>query len=121
MSDERKRLMSRIKRMVKEHPNLVLEVLLETPFWPEGVDSKEEYIRFGDDDRSFLRICFSEDGDVWPNVFCHPDPELASTPRYRTFFGGGESLRVRAALCMVAKAIMMENRDHPQRRMLFPE
>ena len=110
----------RIRQMVNTHPDEVLAALLEVPFWPEGLDAKESYQRFGDDDNSFLRVLFSDDGDAWPNMF-HLEMEgdrehMATSPRYRTYFGGGHSLRTRAALLMLAKAIAMDNADHPQER-----
>ena len=112
-------LKRRIRRLVRAHPDLVLEALLETPFWPDGLDVSAEYVRFGDDDQSFLRVVFSRDGDVWPNVFqldMQMDPAWMSSPRYRTFFGGGESIRTRTAILVLAKAIATDNAERPQRR-----
>lgn len=115
-----KRLKARIAALVRAHPDLVMEALLDTTFWPQGLDADGEYLRFGDDDNSFLRVSFSGDGDSWPNVF-HLEQEgdaqnWSATPRYRTYFGGGESLRTRVALCILAVAIKMDNAARPQRR-----
>jgi len=117
--DAKARLRARVRRMVKAHPELVMEALLDTPFWPPGLDLKEAYQRFGDDVNSFLRVVFSQDGDAWPYVFhleMQHDQEHHGTPRYRTYFGGGESLRTRQAMCILAKAIAMDNAERPQRR-----
>jgi hypothetical protein len=118
--DAAARLRKRIKKLVRAHPDEVAEALLETQFWPQTLSSREAYQRFGDDDNSFLRIVFSEDGDAWPNVF-HLEmegdkKEMSMCPRYRTYFGGGQSLRTRAALLILAKAIAMDNAERPQRR-----
>jgi hypothetical protein len=114
------RLRARIRSMVRNYPDLVMEVLLNTPSWPTGLETEQEYMRIGDDDKSFLRIVFSRDGDAWPNVFSveqKMDPQhWSSSPRYRTYFGGGQSLRTRAALCILAKAIAMDNAERPQRQ-----
>lgn len=119
-NDDDARLRAKIRKLVGIHPDLVMEALLECPFWPQGLDSKMAYQRFGDDDNSFLRVVFSSDGDVWPYVF-HLEMEgdrvhMSSSPRYRTYFGGGSSLRTRTAICILAKAIAMDNQHRPQRR-----
>ena len=116
---ELKRLRRRITKLVEEHPDRVMTALLETPFWPNGLEAKELYQRFGDDDQSFLRVVFSDDGDAWPSVFhleMQHDQHTHGTPRYRTYFGDGQSLRTRAALLVLAKAIAMDNAERPQRR-----
>lgn len=113
----RKKLLRHVRRLVREYPNEVLEALLQRPFWPDGLDTKEVYRRYSDDNDSFLRILFSEDGDVWTTVFSHEDPEEPGFgQRYRTGLGGGESLLTRNGLLILAKAIQMDNAKKPQRR-----
>jgi hypothetical protein len=112
-----KKLRARIRRLVKNHPDLVMEALLDQPFWPQSLSSQESYQRFGDDDKSFLKVVFSSDGDAWPYVYMYGDPQhLSSSPRYRTHFGGGQSLRTRTAICILAAAIAKDNAERPQAR-----
>ena len=111
------RLKARIRRMVHDHPSEVMDALLEAEFWPQGVRTKEGYRRYGDDNNSFLSVVFSEDGDAWPYVYSEADPkEPLSSPRYRTYFGGGGSLMTRTAVCILARAIARDNENNPQRR-----
>ncbi len=115
--DTAARLKAKIRRMVHDHPSEVMDALLETPFWPQGVSSKERYRRYGDDDNSFLQVVFSSDGDAWPYVYRNPDPEhVLSSPCYRTYFGGGRSPMTRIAVCILARAIARDNENNPQRR-----
>lgn len=115
--ERRKRL---IAKLVSEHPDEVMDALLERSFWPRFLRANDEYRRHGDDDTSYLRIVFSGDGDACPNVYHVEqvgDPRNPlSTPRYRTHFGGGESLRTRRALLILARAIALDNEQNPQRR-----
>jgi hypothetical protein len=113
----KKQFLRKIKKLIEEHPNLVMEALLDTPFWPQALDSEKDHRRYGDDNNSLLRIVFSRDGDAWWEVWCEHDPEEpGSVPRFRTYFGGGQSLRTRAALCILARAIDMDNAERPQQR-----
>ena len=115
------KLRRRIAWLVNQHPNLLMDALLDHRFWPEGINQDEQYRRYGDDDDSFLRVVFSSDGDAWPNVFAleqEGDPtDRSATPRYRVpFFGGGESGRTRQALLILARAIALDNAEAPQHR-----
>ena len=85
-----------------------IKKILETPFWPEGLESmKRYYITQDDCDGDFtngLNVTFSEDGDAWVNT------EKQSC-RFRTYNGGGRNLRVRNALIILAIAIKMDNEE----------
>jgi hypothetical protein len=62
-----------------------------------------------------IQVIFSCDGDAWVKVT--PDEkQMQQICRFRTFGGGGESERVRAALMILALAIKADNEEHPQRR-----
>jgi len=85
--------------------------LLETPFWPDGIDTRTRYFRTHDDCdgemHKGISVLFSEDGDSW--VRTCPDG-----CRFRTYGGGGMSLRVRNAMLLLALAIKMDNEERPQ-------
>jgi len=87
--------------------------ILEEPFWPENLSTKESYVRVQDDcdgDQSqILMVSFSQDSDAWIQT-------LHNTPlRFRGPFGGGMSPRVRNALLILAMAIKKDNEEHPQK------
>jgi hypothetical protein len=86
--------------------------ILEEPFWPEEIDSNEPYTRVHDDcdgDMSqTLSVTFSIDGDAWVTT------EFSASRRFRTYQGGGMSLRVRNALLILAMAIKKDNEEKPQ-------
>lgn len=117
MKDPQSRARATVRRVLAKHRDLVLEELLNNPVWPMGVEQDVEYRRFSDDNKSFLGVAFSVDSDAWTTVFSEPDPREPSSfsQRFRTGFGGGQSLRVRAALLILAKAIMLDNESRPQR------
>ena len=54
---------------------------------------------------SGVSVVFSPDGDAWVTT----DPRGC---RFRTYAGGGTSLRVRNALLMLAMAIKLDNEKH---------
>lgn len=87
-----------------------IEKILLTPFFPQELNAKENYFRTHDDcDGEMYKgisVGFTEDGDAWLNA-C---PEGC---RFRTYFGGGRSLRVRNALIVLAMAIKLDNEEHP--------
>lgn len=57
-----------------------------------------------------LTLYQTEDGDMWVNVEGSPREIL----RFRTFLGGGASLRVHNALKILAEAIRLDNKERPQ-------
>jgi hypothetical protein len=88
--------------------------LLETPFWPEELKTREPYFRTQDDCDGDLTegivVTVGPDGDVWVNVHCR----ATQTCRFRMpFVGGGMSPRVRNALLILAVAIKLDNEEHP--------
>jgi hypothetical protein len=69
-----------------------------------------------DDTRGTIAIAFSHDGDGLMDVTTTDDPEdFSHTRRFRTWVGGGRSSRVLNAIRFLAKAILLDNRDFPQR------
>lgn len=106
-----------ISKMCREYPNEVLEVLLETPFWPRGLETSLAYQRYEDDARKGnITVAFSNDGDGWIQIDSEldPDEKLHRSHRFRNYPGGGKSLRVHAALQILAIAIKLDNEETPQ-------
>ena len=94
--------------------SLQIKRLLENPTWPEGLEARTMYERQHDDtdgkDEGYLRVVIADDGDAWVSM------DVAHHGlRYRTYQGGGSSLRVRAALLILAQAIRLDNEERPQR------
>ncbi len=118
---KRRRLQARIKRLCEEYPDEVLKTLLDTPFWPEGISSGGGYTRYEDDTKGGnIVVMFSRDGDAWITGNLDPSEGMHSL-RFRTYFGGGQSLRARAALIFLAVAIEMDNKSRPQRQQKGPK
>lgn len=91
-----------------------IKKLLETDFWPENLKPNQYYERVHDDhDGEFtgrVSLIFDDYGDAYLMV-----DEAFKSLRFRTFGGGGMSLRVRNALLLLAIAIKMDNEERPQR------
>lgn len=92
-----------------------IKKILETPFWPQGVDSDRAYFRTHDDcDGNTMfgtGVAFSQDGDAWIWTTAQ---FAGSSCRYRMpMIGGGRSPRVRNALLILAMAIKMDNEEAP--------
>ena len=89
--------------------------ILERPFWIPEVKTNTEYVRLHDDHDGTKEGCiilqFDEAGDAFVYTDVHQHPTL----RFRTLNGGGSSLRVRNALIILAEAIRLDNRDHPNK------
>ena len=88
--------------------------VLETPFWIQGLEKNAMYERLHDDHdgehKGTIQVAFSDDGDVWVTAdLCFPGQML----RFRTFTGGGLSLRTRNALMILAEAIKRDNEERP--------
>lgn len=92
-----------------------LHTLLEGDFWIRDLSPDETYARLQDDtdgDRSAknqLQVHVASDGDL--HVFL---PYSNESLRFRSYFGGGASPRVRNALIVLAEAIRRDNEDCPQ-------
>lgn len=100
-----------LERLIKD-----AERVLNNPFWIPEIETNKLYARLHDDHdgtrKGSIGINFSIDGDAWVNI----DPsETIGSLRFRTFYGGGQSPRVRNALMMLALAIKLDNEENPQR------
>ena len=88
---------------------------LESPVWPENLVDREFYTRLHDDHdgtrEGTLHVMFGCDGDAYISI--HDAPPFGAL-RFRTFSGGGKSLRTRAALLLLAEAIRLDNEEYPQ-------
>lgn len=91
----------------------LIESLLDHPFWLHSIKTMHSYERLHDDHdgtkQGVLNVMFSPDGDarVWITG------ERNEALRFRTFQGGGMSLRTRAALLILAEAIRLDNEKRP--------
>ena len=89
----------------------VIEELLDTPFWPPGIDTNTIYQVQTDDtdgkpDYGILMVQFSVDGDAW--VSQSTQMGLPDNIRFRNWGGGGHHLRVRNAICVLAMAMKLD-------------
>lgn len=88
--------------------------LLESSFWPRGISPNTAYRRQHDDTdgkpTGFIQVILGEDADAWMLI---DEPDGL---RFRTYHGGGRSLRVRNALVILAEAIRLDNLERPQIR-----
>jgi hypothetical protein len=96
--------------MVKDYNKMAYEIL-EAPYWPKDLSSKESYFRTHDDCDGELHkgiaVGFTCDGDAW--IYPGREPY-----RYRMpCVGGGRSPRVRNALLLLALAIKLDNEEFP--------
>ena len=108
----------KLRKLCREHPDEVVQTLLESHFWLKGVATKTAYVRFDDDTYlGHISVAFSEDADGWLEVWSNQDPEDRFSHRFRMpMFGGGQSGRVRTALLILALAIKLDNQERPQHR-----
>lgn len=94
--------------------NRAMNTLLEGAYWPSSLATQTCYWRRQDDtdgdtgSKQNLSLAFGNDGDAWVIL-----PGFTSL-RFRTFFGGGSSLRTRNALLVLAEAIRRDNESQPQ-------
>lgn len=92
-----------------------IDRLLENDFWIRSLAPDELYTRLHDDrdgesgENHQLRVYIAPDADL--HVFM---PGSMESLRFRNYFGGGKSLRVRNALLVLAEAIRRDNADRPQ-------
>jgi hypothetical protein len=88
-----------------------IKKLLEVPFWPSSLTPNKPYTRLHDDHdgthQGRIGVIFDQMGDAY--IFSDHQPFL----RFRTWGGGGNSLRVRNALVILAEAIRLDNEDKP--------
>lgn len=115
------RRIARMRKLAEDHPDEMLAVMLDAHFWPKELAPDIAYTRYDDDSRlGMLSVNFSRDGDAW--IAATPDDyERNFMHRFRTFHGGGESIRVRNALVFLGVAIEADNRERPQHRTPRPK
>jgi len=86
--------------------------LVEKPYWLETLNTECEYRRQHDDHdgepKGGLMVMFDPMGDAYIST------DNNAWLRFRTFGGGGQSLRTRNALMILAEAIRLDNQDRPQ-------
>ncbi len=106
----------RIKPVTQESMTKAMDHLLEGAYWPQTLRPCTAYVRLQDDtdgevgpDQE-LKLVFGPDGDAWVVL-----PQSLMSLRFRTWSGGGHSLRVRNALLVLAEAIRRDNEEYPQR------
>lgn len=116
------KVLRRIQEIVGLYPEEVMDTLLDATFWPTALKTDTVYIRRSDDTEGAddtIRVSFSRDSDAWVEVLSmgDPDPEADSSfmglHRFRSYSGGGRSLRVRNALLFLARAIQLDNEETP--------
>ena len=94
-----------------------IKALLEDNYWLTTLNTKEAYFRTQDDcDGDMtqgIEVAFSPDGDAWVRT----TQGAMGTCRFRMAVGGGQSLRVRNALLILAEAIRLDNKERPQGNM----
>ncbi|HZZ99135.1 MAG TPA: hypothetical protein VFK07_00280 [Candidatus Paceibacterota bacterium] len=92
------------------------DYIFKIGIWPKGLQQGMVHTRLHDDRegefQGELEVLVGPDGDAWIRT-THPDGEML---RFRTFSGGGQSVRVRNALLLLAKAIELDNTERPQQR-----
>jgi hypothetical protein len=97
-----------------------IKKILETPYWPPELEVDARYFRIQDDCDGDLsegiEVSVDQMGDIFVQTNCSP----IHTCRYRTWGGGGRSLRVRNALLLLAIAIKMDNDEHPVGKPMDP-
>ena len=110
---------ARIAKMLEDYPEEFLDVVLAEPYWVHTLETDRSYTRFEDDtQQGHLGVTFSLDGDAWVEVFTQADPKDHNWMfRFRMpGGGGGQSLRTRNALLLLAEAIRQDNIKWPQDR-----
>lgn len=95
-----------------------LKRLLETPWCPETLTTRETYVRTQDDcdgipTKGQLSVTFTEDGDAWLMAMDSETHSMVSM-RFRTMIGGGISLRTQQAIVFLAEAMRLDELEYPQ-------
>ena len=92
--------------------------LLEDNYWLTTLNTRVSYFRTQDDCdgnmKEGISVAFSPDGDAWVET----TQRAMGMCRFRMAVGGGQSLRVRNALLILAEAIRLDNEERPQGRKL---
>lgn len=89
-----------------------IKKLLESSFWPEMLETNKCYSRLHDDhdgtNTGHINVTIDTMGDVYLSID-PPNPFGYGSLRFRTWGGGGVSLRTRNALLILAEAIRLDN------------
>lgn len=92
--------------------------LLRSNFWLPTLRPGERYARLQDDHDGLrwgiLSVVFSEDADAWIEVDMNGVEVCGQTARFRTGHGGGQSLRTRQALQILAEAMRLDTLERAQ-------
>ena len=107
-----KKLTNQITHAIRHEPEAVIKIIVESDFWPKSLSTMTSYER-GDDEtkEGSLSVMFGDDGDAHAMVMSIPDKEEGGmSHRFRTYFGGGKSLRTYAALKVLAVAMELDNK-----------
>ena len=95
-------------------PKRAVARALMPDYWPQTLDTRHGYTRRQDDTdgrrdhAQNLEVMIGPDGDCWLTA------GGGQTLRFRTWAGGGLSVRTRQALLVLAEAIRLDNEDRPQ-------
>ncbi len=126
LSPEEKKVLAirrKVDALLLDDADIVIDAVLDIPFWHPGVDPKKAYQRRSDDTDGQdmgIGVMFGSDSDAHFQVWSYNLDRKTGEPQYddghhrfRTHFGGGRSLRVRNALIMLARAIDLDNKERP--------
>jgi len=93
-------------KMIKQKD---IDKVLNSAFWPENLNANQCLSIQHDDtdgeDDGNLYISIDVMGDVYISI------DESKPLRFRSYFGGGKSLKVRNALVLLAEAIRQENNE----------
>ncbi|MEK7505902.1 MAG: hypothetical protein AAB597_03365 [Patescibacteria group bacterium] len=110
---------TQVSKLLKENPSEVIGAILNEAFWIPELKTSLTYSRLGDDDDGVVSIAFGKDSDAHIQILSETDTKPASggfsiSHRFRCYFGGGESLRTRTALMILARAMELDHKEKPQ-------
>lgn len=97
-------------------PRRAVQRALMPNYWLPSVEANTTHTRRQDDTdgkrdhAQDLTVSIGPDGDCWLQA------GAGNLLRFRTWAGGGGSLRTRQALMLLAEAIRLDNEDRPQDR-----
>ncbi|WP_455233423.1 hypothetical protein [Geopseudomonas aromaticivorans] len=103
------------RNLSKSEADKALNDLLENDFWVDTLSTDEFYSRLHDDRDGHttidhaLTVAVASDADLHVML-----PNSMESLRFRSYFGGGKSPRVRNALMVLAEAIRRDNAECPR-------
>jgi hypothetical protein len=98
----------------KDNPIETIKKFLEEPIWIPELNSEEDYMRTHDDCDGTSTGILSVMIDRYGDAYVATDLGKLKKLRFRFPGGGGNSLRVRSALMILAYAIKLDNEEKPQ-------